>query len=157
MIIKTANKEINVNTIISTSFKIGTNTFPAFKILFPDEVPAENVAEILSGSFDILNDKGDLLGTHEGYTTLREIALTVGKITTDEERIMQLEDSLNTANSELASTASQLQTTTAELQNANNTISELEVENAELLFNSLTDEDFDTVVEEETTEPEATV
>ena len=143
MFIKTANKEITINSVISTSFKMGTDTFPAFKILFPEEVLAEDVTEILSGSFDICDNEGNVMGTHEGYNTKREIALTVGKITTDEEKIMQLEESLANTN--------------ASLETANSTIADLEAENAELLFNSLTDEDFNTVTDvEEPSDEEVT-
>ena len=100
MKIRTQNCEIKIEKIFSESMKNGVYTYPALRIVLPDGIPSEDVAEILSGSFDILTDNGDLAMTYEGYTTLKEISVTIGKITTADQRVEELEAELATVKAE---------------------------------------------------------
>ena len=102
MKIKTANTEFPVVKIVSEAMKKGVYTYPALKIVLPDSIPAEYVSEILSGKFDIIDDMGNVAMTYEGYKTLKEISITVGRITTADERVEELESELETTQAEHA-------------------------------------------------------
>jgi hypothetical protein len=102
MKIRTANTEFPVVKIVSEAMKKGVYTYPALKIVLPDSIPAEYVSEILSGKFDIIDDMGNVAMTYEGYKTLKEISITVGRITTADERVEELESELETTQAEHA-------------------------------------------------------
>lgn len=114
MIIRNGNNIVNVKSVSNDTMKRGGKTYPALKFDFADEITAADIAVLLSGSFEILDDEGNVLGTHEGYNTLKNISVSIGKITTDEQKIEELEAS----NAELTSNLANAQAEKAELQNA---------------------------------------
>ena len=132
MIIRANNKEINVKNIFTDFLKRNGKTYPALRFEFENEAPAEDVQALMSGSFEILDDNGEVLGTHEGYNTLKSVSVVVGKITTDEQKIEELEaeksvlaESLaasEATNAELTTTLETTQAEKEELQNAVNVI-----------------------------------
>ena len=140
MIIRANDKEINVKNILSDFLKKGSKNYPALRFEFENEITSSDVATLLSGSFEILDDDGNVLGIHEGYNTLKSINITIGKMTTADEEIASLE-------AELASVK-------AENNNYKTEIDALESENAELLFNNTTNENYDIVAEDTTTTQE---
>ena len=104
MIIRVNDRDIIVNSVLSDSMKKNNKSFPALRFEFSDQITSEDVEALASGSFEILDDEGNLLGTHEGYTIKGSLSFTVGKITTADERILELEDELSAsraANAEL--------------------------------------------------------
>ena len=111
MIIRVNEKEIRVKSILGDFLKRGVKTYPALRFEFESEVTASDVESLLSGRFDILDDNGTVIGTHEGYNTLKNISVTIGKITTEEQRIEELEAEKNV-----------LATEKEELQNAVNVL-----------------------------------
>ena len=107
MKIKTSTNEIEVSTIVSTNMKSGTKTYPALKFVFPSGVSADEISAMLEGSFDIIDDNNNVAGTYEGYNTHKETAVIIGKITTAEQQIEELEAELaaaQEANAELQET-----------------------------------------------------
>lgn len=118
MIIRANNKEINVKNIFTDFLKRNGKTYPALRFEFETEAPAEDIQVLMSGSFEILDDNGEVLGTHEGYNTLKSVSVVVGKITTDEQKIEELE----ATNAELTTTLETTQAEKEELQNAVNVI-----------------------------------
>lgn len=94
MIIRNENKTVRVTSIIGDSLKRGGKSYPALRFEFTNEVTAEDIETLLSGTFEIINDNGEVLGTHEGYNTLKNISVVIGKVTTDEQHIEELEASL---------------------------------------------------------------
>ena len=106
MIIRANDKEINIKSIFGDSIRRNGKTYPALRFEFDNEVVSEDVEALLSGSFEILDDNGEVIGTHEGYNTLNSVSVVIGKITTNEQRIEELEASLaatEAANAELQS------------------------------------------------------
>lgn len=102
MIIRTNDKEININSIIGDSIRKGSRVYPALRFEFPTEVTASDIEALLSGTFDIVDDNGNVLGTHDGYNTLKSISVVIGKITSAEEEVIALEAELAAAKTELA-------------------------------------------------------
>ena len=118
MIIRTNNKEINIKNIFTDFLKRGGKTYPALRFEFENEAPAEDVQALLSGSFEILDDNGEVLGVHEGYNTLKSVSVVVGKITTDEQKIEELEAAVAATEAEksaLAESLAQSEAVNAEL------------------------------------------
>jgi hypothetical protein len=111
MIIRANNKEINVKSILGDFLKRNGKTYPALRFEFDNEATAEDVQALMSGSFEILDDNGEVMGTHEGYNTLKSVSVVVGKITTDEQKIEKLE----AEKSVLAASLAQSEATNAEL------------------------------------------
>lgn len=111
MKIKANGKEIAVQAIISDKMKRGGHTYPALRFEFEGGVTATAIAALCSGSFDIVDDNNNVIGTHEGYTTKGALSLVVGKITTADERVAELENEL-----------AQTQAANEELQEAMNVI-----------------------------------
>lgn len=107
MIIRNGDKTAQVVSIISDSMRRNGKTYPALRFEFANEAKAEDIEVLLAGNFEILDDNGEVLGVHEGYNTLKSISVVVGKITTEEQHIEELETSLATVEAE-----------NAELQNA---------------------------------------
>lgn len=79
MIIKTKTHDITVLSVVSTTIRKGGKSYPALKFNFGGAVSEADLTAITSGDFDIGGSK------HEGYNTLGEISVVVGKITTAEE------------------------------------------------------------------------
>lgn len=94
MVIRANNKEITVKSIFSDTFRRNGKVYPALRFEFENEAPEENIESLLSGEFEILDDDGNVVGTHDGYTTLKCISVVIGKVTRDEEKIEALEASL---------------------------------------------------------------
>ena len=78
MIIIANEREINVESVISTTIRQNGKSYPALKFVFGGEITAEDIEALASGNIAI--DKS----VHDGYTTLGEISLIVGKVTTAE-------------------------------------------------------------------------
>lgn len=78
MVINTKTKEVNVSSIISTTINRNGKSYPALKFVFPGEITADDITGLTSGVITIGENE------HEGYNTLDEISVVVGKITTAE-------------------------------------------------------------------------
>lgn len=104
MIIRANDVEVQVKSVISDKLKKNGTSYPALRFEFDNEIPAEAVSALMSGVIEILDDDGNVIGTHEGYNTKGSISLVVGKITTAEEKVAELETALadsQAANAEL--------------------------------------------------------
>lgn len=91
MTIKTNSHDITVSSVISTTVRKDGKNYPALKFVFDGAISAEDIAALASGSFAIGED------VHEGYSTLGEISVIVGKITTADQRVAELEAELANA------------------------------------------------------------
>lgn len=100
MIIRNGDKIAEVVSIISDSMRRNGKAYPALRFEFANEVKPEDIEVLISGTFEILDDNGEVLGVHEGYNTLKSISVVVGKITTADQQIEELESSLATAQAE---------------------------------------------------------
>ena len=100
MIISANDKQITLKTVFGDTMRRGGKSYPALRFEFESGVSAEEVEALLSGKFDILNEAGEIIGTHEGYNTLKSISVVVGKITTADQQIEELESSLATIQAE---------------------------------------------------------
>ena len=135
MIIRNGDKTVNVTSILGDSLRKGSKVYPALKFEFADEITAADLEVLMSGSFEILDDEGNVLGVHEGYNTLKSLSVSIGKITTDEQKIEELEATVaaneadkaaleasladsEAANAELTTNLETAQAENAELQNA---------------------------------------
>lgn len=85
MVIRANNKEINVKNILGETMKQGGKSYPALRIVFRDGVTGEELTSLCSDSFEILDENGNVVGVQEGYTTLGEHSVVLGKITTAEQ------------------------------------------------------------------------
>lgn len=85
MIIRANNKEINVKNILGETMKQGGKSYPAFRVVFDGGVTAEELGALGSGTLEILDDAGNVVGVHTGYTTRGEHSVVIGKITTAEQ------------------------------------------------------------------------
>ena len=85
MIIKTDSHDVNVISVMSTNLRKNGKVYPALKFLFDGAVSAEDIVALTSGNITIGED------IHEGYNTLGDISVVVGKITTPEQRLVELE------------------------------------------------------------------
>ena len=135
MIIRANDKEINVKSILGDFLKRNGKSYPALRFEFDNEATAADIEVLLSGSFEILDDNGEVMGVHEGYNTLKSVSAVVGKITTNEQKIEELEAAVavkeaeksalaeslaqsEAANAELTTTLETTQAEMEELQNA---------------------------------------
>jgi hypothetical protein len=89
MIIKTNSHEVDVASVISTNIRRDGKTYSAFKFVFDGAILPEDLEALTSGEITIGEDNVQV-----GYTTLDEIAVTVGKITTAEQKAAELETEL---------------------------------------------------------------
>lgn len=78
MVIETKNNFVNVVSVESTRINRHGKTYPALKFVFPSEVTAADISELISGEITINGYE------HNGYNTLGEVSVIVGKITTAE-------------------------------------------------------------------------
>lgn len=85
MIIRTNNKEINVKNLIGETMRQNGKNYPALRIVFDNDVTTDELDALCSGSLEILDNDGNVVGTQDGYTTLGEHSLVIGKITTAEQ------------------------------------------------------------------------
>lgn len=114
MVIRNGEKIVNVKSVVSDAMKRNGKSYPALRFDFADEITAADLEVLMSGSFEILDNEGNVLGVHEGYNTLKSLSVSVGKITPDEQKIEELEAS----NAELSTNLETAQAENAELQNA---------------------------------------
>lgn len=84
MIIRANNREIPVHNIHSELMRQGGNSYPALRFVFGGGVTEEELDALCSGMLEIVDDDGNVVGVHEGYTTRREHNFVVGKIETAE-------------------------------------------------------------------------
>lgn len=85
MIIKAKGKDIAVKNIYSETIRQNGKNFPAFRFVFDGGVTADELDALCSGAFEMYNDNGQIVSSHEGYTTRKELSFVLGKITTAEQ------------------------------------------------------------------------
>lgn len=85
MIIKAKGKEIAVKNVYSETIRQNGNNFPAFRFVFEAGVTADELDALSSGAFEMFDDNGQIVGSHEGYTTRKELSFVLGKIITAEQ------------------------------------------------------------------------
>lgn len=78
MKIQTKTKAVDVTSVLSTNIIHNGKSYPALKFIFPGAITAEDIAALTSGSISI--DKNP----YDGYTTMGEVTITIGKVTTAE-------------------------------------------------------------------------
>lgn len=78
MIVKTKSGDVTVQAVASANIRKSGKTYPALKFVFHSGATETDVNYLTSGEIVV----GET--TYEGYTTLGEIAVTVGKITSAE-------------------------------------------------------------------------
>lgn len=98
MIITANNREIDVLSVIADKIQSNGKSYPALKFVFNGAVTSEDIDALTSGEIHI----GEYV--HEGYNTLGEIAVTVGKITTAEQERDAAEAEKVAAQRELSTT-----------------------------------------------------
>lgn len=86
MIIKANNIEIPVSGIISEKITANGKRYPALRFEFPAGVTEEQLSALCSGTLEIMDDNGKVIGTHIGYTTRSGLSFVVGKIETAEQQ-----------------------------------------------------------------------
>lgn len=96
MKIRANNIEIPVMGVYGDSIQQNGKTYPALKIEFPAGVTSEQLIALCSGTLEILDDSGNVIGTHIGYTTRRGLSFVVGKIQTAEQERDEFEKELST-------------------------------------------------------------
>lgn len=84
MIIKTNNRDISVHNIHSELMRQNGNSYPALRFVFSGGVTEAELDALCSGMLEIVDDDGNVIGVHEGYTTRKELSFVVGKIETAE-------------------------------------------------------------------------
>lgn len=85
MIIKAIGIDIAVKNIYSETIRQNGKNFPAFRFVFEAGVTADELDALSSGAFEMYDDNGHIIGSHEGYTTRKELSFVLGKITTAEQ------------------------------------------------------------------------
>ena len=116
MIIRTNNKDIQVKSVLGEKIKRNGNSYPALRFEFENEITTDDVTALLSGSFEIVDDNNNVIGTYEGYNTKGSIYFVMGKITTAEQKVVELEAEKANLETSLATT----QAENTELQEAIN-------------------------------------
>ena len=116
MIIRANNKDIQVKSVLGEKIKRNGNSYPALRFEFENEITADNITALLSGSFEIVDDNDNVIGTYEGYNTKGSISFVMGKITTAEQKVVELEAEKANLETSLATT----QAENTELQEAIN-------------------------------------
>ena len=116
MIIRTNNKDIQVKSVLGEKIKRNGNSYPALRFEFENEITTDDVTALLSGSFEIVDDNNNVIGTYEGYNTKGSISFVMGKITTAEQKVVDLEAEKANLEASLATT----QAENTELQEAIN-------------------------------------
>lgn len=94
MIIKTNNLDIPVSGIQSDSIQSNGKSYPALRFEFPNGASEDELSALCSGSLEIVDDSGNVIGTHIGYTTRRGLSFVVGKIETAEQKLAETEAAL---------------------------------------------------------------
>ena len=110
MIIKAKNREISVKGIQSESIRQNGKSYPALRITVDGGLPQTEIDALCSGMLEIVDDSGNVIGTHEGYTTNAEHSLIVGKITTADQEIAELENEITATKQEHTAYVATVQT-----------------------------------------------
>lgn len=100
MIIKAKNKEISVRGIHSNTIRQNGKSYPALQIAVDGGLSQTEIDALCSGQLEIIDDSGNVIGTHEGYTTNAEHSLIIGKITTADQEIAELTEEITAAKQE---------------------------------------------------------
>ena len=116
MIIRANNKDIQVKSVLGEKIKRNGNSYPALRFEFENEITTDDVTALLSGSFEIVDDNNNVIGTYEGYNTKGSISFVMGKITTAEQKVIELEVEKANLETSLATTQAEKE----ELQSAIN-------------------------------------
>lgn len=114
MIIRVNDKNINAKNILGETMRQNGKSYPALRVVFDGGVTAEELDALCSGSIEILDDSGNVVGVQNGYTTLGEHSVILGKITTAE----QERDNLAAALAVETAKAPYIETLTANLDDA---------------------------------------
>lgn len=85
MIVRAKGMDIAVKNIYSETIRQNGKNFPAFRFVFDGGVTADELDALCSGAFEMFDDNGQIVGSHEGYTTRKELSFVLGKITTAEQ------------------------------------------------------------------------
>lgn len=94
MIIYANDKTINAVNIIGETFRRDGKSYPALRFVLGGGVTAAELDALCSGSLEITDDAGNIVGVHDGYTTRGEHTFTVAKITTAEQERDELASAL---------------------------------------------------------------
>lgn len=95
MVISTKNRNIPVKNILGETMRHNGKSYPALRIVFRDGVTGEELTSLCSDSFEILDEHGKVVGVQEGYNTLGEHSVVIGKITTPEQERDEFERELS--------------------------------------------------------------
>lgn len=109
MKIRTNGKEITIESVVSTSMRQDNKTYPALRFIFAKGVTEAEMNALCSGTLEILDDEGNVIGIHEGYTTRNEHSFTVGKITTAEQELNEAKEVIEIISGDSEITAEQAQ------------------------------------------------
>jgi hypothetical protein len=85
MIIRANGKEIAVTNVYSNTMRSNGKDYPALRIVLDGAVTAEEINALMSGKLEMVDDNGNVIGVHDGYTTPGEHSIIIGKITTTEQ------------------------------------------------------------------------
>lgn len=91
MVIRANGIDIQVKSVFGEKMKRNGNSYPALRFEFDDEITVDDVNALMAGSFDIIDDNGNVAGTYNGYNTKGSISFVLGKITTAEQKVVELE------------------------------------------------------------------
>lgn len=85
MIIKTNGKEIHVQNVVGVTIQQNGKSYPALRVVVDGGLSAAEMDALSSGNIEIIDDAGNVVGVHDGYTTRGEHSLVIAKITTAEQ------------------------------------------------------------------------
>lgn len=85
MNIKTNSAEISVKNLISETMQHNGKNYPALRVVFDGGVTAAEIDALCSGTLEIIDENGAVVGVQDGYTTRGEHSLVIGKITVPEQ------------------------------------------------------------------------
>ena len=110
MKIRTNNTEIPVNGIYSETLRRDGKSYSALRIVVDGGLSQTEINALCSGTLEILDDAGNVVGTHDGYTTAGEHSFIIGRITTAEQEIAELEHEITAANEQHTAYVATVQT-----------------------------------------------
>lgn len=85
MIIRANDKTINAINILGENIRKNGKSYPALRFVLAGGVTAAELDALCSGNIEIIDDAGNVVGVHEGYTTRGEHSIVIAKITTAEQ------------------------------------------------------------------------
>ena len=130
MKIKTSSREIDVASVIGENVRIGSQQYPAVKFVMPNGITAEDLAALSEGSFTIIEVDAEGKETeyvHEGYTSIREVSVTIAQINSIEQQIVDLEAQLEALRAEADAAKTELSMTKAEADAAKTELEEVTI------------------------------